>query len=101
MSSLPFMVRKEHTLDSFLEAVGRKRFEDENGIITQSVTRALRDGKMPSHWFKQVRDWCVRNNLDVPEHLFKWSHLNSKDIKQNVNGEAGLQVLGSMTDTGA
>ena len=71
---------QQMTFDSFLDLVGRQRFQDDLGKSTQLVTRAKSDGIMPAHWFRDVRNWCVRNQIDVPEHLFRW------DInKQNAN----------------
>ena len=81
---------KKITFDNFLKSVGRQRFQDDLGKSTQLVTRAKTDGKMPAHWFRDVRDWCVRNQVDVPEHLFRW------DVsKQNANAVREIQVPAS------
>lgn len=85
-------MEKKITLEQFLDRVGRQRFQDEIGKSTQLVTRAKEDGMMPAHWFLDVRNWCVRNQLDVPEHLFRWS-VKSRG-KQNANDAAEFQVGG-------
>lgn len=74
------------TLDEFLEKAGRQRFRKAIGRSEQLMTRAVRDGLMPSGWFIDVRNWCVTNKIDVPEHLFRWAK-GSKCVshsKQNV-----------------
>lgn len=77
------------TFKEFLEQVGRSRFEKAINAPTQSVSRALGDGLMPAHWFRDVRDWCVANQIDVPEHLFRWDP--KPRSKQNVNSGNPVQ----------
>lgn len=82
-----------NTLPDFLAIVGRQRFQDEIGKSTQLMTRAIDDGMMPAHWFRDVRDWCVRNQIDVPEHLFRWEV--KPRGKQNANAQSDIQAQGN------
>lgn len=82
-------MKKPITFSEFLNQVGRKRFQDAIDVSTQLVTRALNDELMPAHWFLKVRDWCVSNQIDVPEHLFRWEPKSRN--KQNANSEACFQ----------
>ena len=75
------------TMKEWLSLVGRQRFETETGRSAQLVSRAVSEGLMPPGWYKTTRDWCVRNNFDVPDHLFKWTEPKGGSLptKQNAN----------------
>jgi hypothetical protein len=87
------MSKEIETVEQFLKRVGRQRFQEENGRSVQLLTRAVTENVMPASWYLGVRDWCVRNKFDVPDHLFRWSHGKSSNghSKQNVNSDADLQ----------
>ena len=82
-------MKNQIPFDAFLESVGRRRFEEAIGVSTQVVTRAIKENVMPAHWFLDVRDWCVANKFDVPEHLFRWEPKSRS--KQNVNSHPDIQ----------
>ncbi|MGB1214937.1 MAG: hypothetical protein ACPG4X_16335 [Pikeienuella sp.] len=66
-------MKHQKSLEEFLDLVGRQRLQNGIGRSTQLMTRAVAEGLMPSSWYRDVRDWCVVNQFDVPDHLFKWS----------------------------
>lgn len=78
---------KQMNMKEFLDAVGRKKFQDETGHSMQVVSRAVKNGLMPAHWFYGVREFCRANDFVAPEHLFQWSHPSppNKLTKQNAN----------------
>ena len=77
------------TVAELVEQIGRKAFEEQVGVKTQLVTRAIADEAMPTRWYVAVRACCEAKGLPTPEHLFKW-HLNHS-IKQNDNSDATFQ----------
>ena len=87
------MAQEKITLEGFLEQVGRSRFRKGIGRSEQLMVRASAQGKMPAGWYRDVRDWCVANRVDVPEHLFKWGRASVRGghSKQNVYSDAADQ----------
>lgn len=59
----------------FLESVGREEIISRFGFRAQDVSRAAREGLFPSGWFPFIRDLCVERDLEVPDHLFRWSRV--------------------------
>lgn len=81
---------KIKTVRSFLNEVGRDKFQLELGHSTQVVTRALADNLMPAHWFVEVRDWAAKRGIDAPEYLFRFNR-KPLDTTQNVHGASDVQ----------
>lgn len=71
MRSFCHMTEQNTDIETFLHSVGRPRFRDAIGVSDQLMTRAVDEGLMPASWYFDVRDWCVANKIDVPDHLFK------------------------------
>lgn len=65
----------------FLDGVGRDKIISRFGFRAQDVSRAARDGMFPSGWFPYIREICVEQNVDVPDHLFRWSRVPKKNQK--------------------
>lgn len=75
----------------FIASVGREEFQADLGHTTQVVTRAIADGKMPAHWYVEVRDWAKARGHSAPEYLFKWSRKSPDPSTQNANSGPRVQ----------
>lgn len=84
MRSFADMMTKSPDITTWLKQVDRVRFRDALSLSDQLITRAISDGAMPAAWYFDVRDWCVANKIDVPEHLFKRRKVVGR-TKQNAN----------------
>lgn len=82
-------------IEQFLQSVGRPRFRDAIGVSDQLITRAVDEGLMPASWYFEVRDWCVANKIDVPDHLFKRRRrkLGNAGTTQNEKSSANCQEV--------
>ena len=62
------------TIKKFIDDVGRRDIA-ELGFRQQEISRALRDGVFPSGWFPYLRKLCKVKDVELPEHLFRWSKI--------------------------
>lgn len=86
------MSKKEmNELELWLDEVGRARFTKETGRSHQTVHRACKNGKLPSGWYIATRDWCEKNIIECPEHLFDWNPPVEMDTNQNDYSEGVIQ----------
>ena len=60
------------TVAEWIGHVGRKDFEAITGKSKQLVTRAIKEGVMPSNGFTEVSDFGLQKSVPVPRHLFRW-----------------------------
>lgn len=79
---------KFESIDHFLEAVGRKDFQDDTGFKCQQVTNAKRRKVFPSDWYWAVRAFCQPRGFTVPEHLFKGFVAKEKGSATSSEGAA-------------
>jgi hypothetical protein len=64
--------RHETAVSDFIYSIGRAEFERSVGVMSQVVSRAIKENGIPCHWFINVRNLCDRIGVECPEHLFKW-----------------------------
>lgn len=64
----------------FLDLVGRDEITSRFGFRAQDVSRAVKGGLFPSGWYPYIRELCQERNVDVPEHLFRWSNVPMRQM---------------------
>lgn len=72
----------------FLELVGRDEITSRFGFRPQDVSRAVKDGLFPSGWYPFIRDLCVENEIDTPDHLFRWSRVPKQCLPDHMGDAA-------------